>query len=206
MEYEKIFGALIAVAFGWLLGLLGPAIVKRIERSYRKDELKRALLSELDELAQRMTATSFFFRDQAKTLDDQYLDWAMKKLVRQKSRYPVLGNLAHEMTKVPLPERTLNRGGKSLVLVQHPLPLLTVHINEIVLFPMAFQEAVMTIYFMLQTYNQRTQVAQKFLDRIFEKTMTEENHAKTLQDIDDLYDTLCTQCCEIADRVEKLDR
>jgi hypothetical protein len=62
--------AVLALTFGWLLGLLSPSITKRIERAYRKSELKRALLAELDELAHRVAILAFFLRDRTGQLDD----------------------------------------------------------------------------------------------------------------------------------------
>ena len=42
--------SLLLVLFGWLLGLLAPAIQGRIRRKYRAGELRNAITVELNEL------------------------------------------------------------------------------------------------------------------------------------------------------------
>jgi hypothetical protein len=39
--------ALLLVLFGWLLGLLAPAIQDRIRQNYRAGELRKAIMLEL---------------------------------------------------------------------------------------------------------------------------------------------------------------
>lgn len=58
---------LVYIAFGWLLGLLAPSIVRRIERVYRADELRTAITAELEELQHKMTFVTYKLRDATAT-------------------------------------------------------------------------------------------------------------------------------------------
>src|SRR5450759_2762978 len=67
--------SLLLVLFGWLLGLLAPAIQERIRQKYRADELRNAIAVELNELKIMMALISFLMWNHLAPLTDDQLDW-----------------------------------------------------------------------------------------------------------------------------------
>ena len=66
---------LLLVLFGWLLGLLAPAIQDRIRRKYRAGELRTAITAELSELRVKMALISFLMWQHLAPLTDDQLGW-----------------------------------------------------------------------------------------------------------------------------------
>ncbi len=66
---------LLYIGFGWLLGLLAPAIVEGIRKGYRKDELTVAIKAELHELQYKMALLSHVLNRRLATLTDGHLSW-----------------------------------------------------------------------------------------------------------------------------------
>jgi hypothetical protein len=67
-------GPLLLILFGWLLGLLAPAIQNRIRSHYRANELKQALLAEMSELQYKMALFAYLMWDHLGPLTTVQLD------------------------------------------------------------------------------------------------------------------------------------
>lgn len=68
------FDILVPTGFGWLLGLLAPAITRRIGKDYRKSELRTAIKTELEELAYKLIVVAFHIREIQGELPNEFLD------------------------------------------------------------------------------------------------------------------------------------
>src|SRR5262249_47250108 len=66
---------LLYILFGWLLGLLAPAIVERIRKNYRRAELTLAIKAELHELQYKMAGCCHRLNIYLTTLTDAHLTW-----------------------------------------------------------------------------------------------------------------------------------
>lgn len=66
--------SLLLVLFGWLLGLLAPAIQDRIRQKYRAGELCNAIKGELNEFKVRLALVSYLMWHHLGPLTDDQLD------------------------------------------------------------------------------------------------------------------------------------
>jgi len=62
-----------SIILGWLLGILSPVIVSRIHRKYAKTDLRKGLVSELDETRYRLVCTSYLLGQSYGKFDKEYL-------------------------------------------------------------------------------------------------------------------------------------
>jgi hypothetical protein len=67
--------SVLLVLFGWLLGLLAPAIQDRIRQKYRAGELGNAIKGELSELKIKMALVSYLMWHHLGPLTDDQLGW-----------------------------------------------------------------------------------------------------------------------------------
>lgn len=67
--------ALISVILGWLLGILSPAIVKKIAEKTEKDNLKKIIFNDLKDLKKRLASISYLVYPKYGKLDKETFDW-----------------------------------------------------------------------------------------------------------------------------------
>jgi hypothetical protein len=203
---------ILAVIFGWLLGLLSPAISQRIHGASRKDELRRAILTELDELGYKMALVCHALRSHLDLLTEDHVLWLEGKMARYKGPEDAGGVLflLSELKKHPLNRRSGNQNpdewsGTSVGLVEHSLPLLDLHRHEIATFPLAFQTAVLRISSQLQVFNQRIIIARQRADRTLNGSPLN-RQANLLDDLTESYKDLADQSRFIADLIDQVPR
>jgi len=94
---------------------------------------------------------------------------------------------------------------KGVGLVQYSLPLLDIHRNEIVLFPLNVQSVLLKISKNLDLFNQRVSFLQGRLDRTFDQSISEENHRRLVEnDLKQGYRDLADRAEMIVDLVSKV--
>ena len=155
---------ILALLFGWLLGLFSPAISQRIHGAPRKAELRLAILTELDELGYKMALVSHALRFQLDLLTDDHILWLEGKMARYKGPENATGVLLllAELKKHPPSRRyPQDHAEGSFGLIEHTLPLLELHRLEIVGLPLAFQSAVLRILSQLEIFNQRVAITRE---------------------------------------------
>ena len=138
MGYEQ----LLYISFGWLLGLLAPAIVERIRKGYRRSELSVAIQAELHELQYKMALCSHKLNSHLATVTDRHLAWLEQIVRNYTGPNPKAGilNALVEYRKVPEEERrqalALQRDPNVGVgLLQYSIPFVNAHLGDISLYP-----------------------------------------------------------------------
>ena len=61
------------LGFGWLLGILSPAVVERVRRAYRRDEIARGLAIELHDLRFRLVLAVLHLRRRSARLSESVI-------------------------------------------------------------------------------------------------------------------------------------
>lgn len=77
---------LLVLVFGWLLGLLGPAIVDRARRAREAGRDRRAIRAELSELNGVLDLAAFQAHKAAGRIDRAVLEWLTRNLQGDSSR------------------------------------------------------------------------------------------------------------------------
>ena len=65
----------IYIGFGWLLGLLAPALTKRIADYYEKQNLEKIILNDLKDLKKRLGPIPYLVYPKYGKLDKEIFDW-----------------------------------------------------------------------------------------------------------------------------------
>ena len=66
---------LLLLAFGWLLGMLGPAVTEAIKRRRENSQVRVALVAELREVSYRLALANYLINIHFGTVDRAYLQW-----------------------------------------------------------------------------------------------------------------------------------
>lgn len=207
MGYEQ----LLYTAFGWLLGLLAPAIQERIRRTYRASELIVAIRAELHELQFKMALCSHKLETHLVNVTDEHLAWLEQIVSNYSGPNPKAGLLSALVEYRKLSEKQRGQGlalmhnsDVAVGLLQYSLPFINAHMADISLFPVPFQSAVIRIKDQLDTFDQRVVILQKFIEKTFDTSLSAENRALILSDLQKGYRDLADQSKRIADAVSTL--
>ena len=199
---------LLLISFGWLLGLLAPAIQKKIGQRYRANELKEAIVAELQEHRFRMAVVSYKMRTRDGELSDEFLSWFEKVLLSYKG--PETKSAFLEMVaasrRLPVEERRqflLSRRDPNVgvALVAYAVPLLEAHMGEISIFPMIFQTATLRVKGQVDIYNQQVVYLQGQFDKTFVTSISERNLANLKANLEIGYQDLGNRARLIADLI-----
>jgi hypothetical protein len=87
------------------------------------------------------------------------------------------------------------RANKAVGLMEYSVPLLTAHIGDISIFPMAFQFAALRVKDQLTMFNQRVVFLQRQFERSFDASLSNENHETVRSNLEQGY-------CELADSAQ----
>jgi hypothetical protein len=203
---------ILAVIFGWLLGLFSPAISKRIHGASKKNDLRQAILAELDELGYKMALVSHAVRSHLDQLSDDHVLWLEAKMARYEGPENAAGVLLllAELKKHPASVRSRSENPyeermSSVGLLEHSLPLLNLHRHEMADFPLAFQSAVLQIVSQLQIFNQRVVMARQQLERALQREHGS-RPANGSGELGESYQELASRSRLIADLVDNVPR
>jgi hypothetical protein len=202
---------LLLVLFGWLLGLLAPAIQDRIRQKYRADELRKAITVELNELKVTMALFSYLMWHHLAPLTDDQLGWLESTVRNYSGPAANPGSIEAILSLRKLSERDRR---EFFTQCQNPnvgpypkeytAPFLAAHIGDLSVLPVAFQAAVLHIKGQIDTLNQHVVFVQKRHDKTFDTSLSEANRQAVLSDLKNGYGQLAEMAKRIADAISSL--
>lgn len=168
---------LLLVVVGWLLGLLGPAIVDRIRRE-RENKLGRAaILAELHNIGGVLAVAVHAVRMQDGTIDREHLQW-LKDCVDSGERSSDFSkwkaSLAKQLELSDADIVNLNyaalakkKDGKSSVMQKYPVPLLDSRVSALWSFDTDFQLRLLDIRQLMHRLDDLVERSRKLQDMTF---------------------------------------
>jgi hypothetical protein len=203
--------SLLLVLFGWLLGLLAPAIQDRIRQKYRAGELRNAIKGEFNEFKIRMALVSYLMWHHLGPLTDDQLDWLQSVL---QGYHGPLANPASLEAILSLRKLSESNGREIFIQGQNPgtgpypkeytAPFLAAHIGDLSVLPVPFQAAALHIKGQIDVLNQHVVFIQKRHDKTFDTSLSEANRQAVLKDLRDGYGQLAEMARRIADAITSL--
>lgn len=203
--------SLLLVLFGWLLGLLAPAIQDRIRQKYRAGELRQAIKVELDELRYTMALFAFLMWRHLAPLTDDQLVW-LESVVRNYS-----GPAANPETLDAISSlRKMSERDRRQVFIQsqkpftapypkeYAAPFLAAHVGDLSVLPVPFQAAALRIKGQVDILNQHVLLVQKRHDKTFDSSLSQESREAILSDLKNGYEQLAEMAKRIADAISSL--
>jgi hypothetical protein len=203
--------SLLLVLFGWLLGLLAPAIQDRIRQKYRANELRNAIKGELNELKVKMALVSYLMWNDLGPLIDDQLDWLQSvlqgyhgPLAKPESLEAILIlRKLSESDRREIFDRRQSPGSGPYP-KEYTAPFLAAHIGDLSVLPVAFQAAALHIKGQIDVLNQHVVFIQKRHDKTFDTNLSEANHQAVRRDLRDGYGQLAEMAKRIADAITSL--
>jgi hypothetical protein len=150
---SDIWEKLIVLLVGWLLGLLGPAIVDGIRRKRENKLGRRAIISELRDTSRILAVAVHAVKSREGSIDRAHLEW-LKAFLETGQPTPAnldwLTNLGKQLewTDEEIAQRFLimmTIEGKGMMLQKYPVPLLDSRVAALWSFDTSFQRSLLDI-------------------------------------------------------------
>lgn len=93
---------------------------------------------------------------------------------------------------------------KGLGLKQYSVPLLAAHVGDLAILPIQFQVAALRIKGRLDFFNQEVVTLQRYFDRTFDSSLSEENRRVIVSNMDQGYMNLAGTAQRIAEKISDL--
>lgn len=199
------------IVFGWLLGLLGPAIVDAIKKRYQRKDIKAAIDSELSETQYRLAASVYVIRGRYGAVDKALIDWILSIFRRYSGAYAtgqLLSALERqsELTEeqlTALGEYQKSDGTKALSLRVYTTPFIDAHIASLALFSPEFQVASLEMKTQLGLLNDQKD-AKAYRAMTFQPDISEQNYASVRKDIENVYKHIAERSHVIAKAIDRI--
>jgi hypothetical protein len=204
---------LIYLLLGWLLGLLGPAIVERIRRKHRRRDLISSVVGELTELQFTLAFVAFQLRSKLATVTDEFLDWLMPIVDSydgpgKNSR--LAGMLvevrAHSEAERRQIDILLQGEGRGLTLKKYEVPFLEGQAAELSICPLDFQRRVFRVKGQLNQFNQQVSYLQGQFEKTFDPSIVGANRENVERNLVEGYAAIAKIAEMIARAVDDIMR
>jgi len=163
------------IAFGWLLGLLGPIILDANRRK-RENALGRvAILSELTELAGVLSTAAYGAHMRLGTVDRAFLEW-LKSTLELYATTPRLQEFIPRIrTQLSWTDEEISSvaqymsrdDGKGTMLQHYPVPLLDARVSALWSFETSFQRQLLDIRRNMTILDDVVDRSRKYFDMTF---------------------------------------
>jgi hypothetical protein len=206
MNYVSLF-------VGWLLGILNTLLIDRITKHCKKQEVKTALLTELDDVRVRLAGTIYKISSRLGTLNKDLMSWTFK-IFAERGSMEVTTEDMEAMAKIEkmsaaeiqvLVDTIVSKQGQvALSLKKFFLPFLDSNISHLPLFDVKFQSLVLEIRTKLTLLNEEIELGRFFYEKTFDSSLSVENHRIVTDNLNELYRKVGEMAQLTADKITEL--
>lgn len=203
---------LFYLILGWLLGILSPLIINRVNRSYSKKELFSGIKTEIIECQFRVLLSAEFLTMKCGKYDKEYLQWFLPYLKNYRGLENIDNLLKHVSLMLTFDDakiqsvndyNRLNQEGRGLTMKRFYLPFLESKIGEISFFNIELQNIIYEIKSRLHIVNEEIDLAMNYFQMTFDSSIHDNNKERIKVNLSDKYDSLQKQ---LIIAVKKIDR
>ena len=207
-----VWNAVLLVFLGWLLGVVGPVITDGIKTRYRNTKIRKAVITELKEARFRLASVVYILESRFGTRDRKLLEWALQLLENYKGANPnaKLVELLrkqlelddNQLAALAKYERAEHEGGLSVK--KYQVPYIESRLADLDAFDEDSQALVLDIHSRFNLYNEEIEEARFYFKLTYEPGVSEENHHRASQGVENGYRNLAQMARSIIKRINKL--
>jgi hypothetical protein len=201
---------ILYIFFGWLLGLLGQPIGSRVEKYFKRKELKILIVSELKGLVFRLVALRHNILSHRGLLDNSSISWLKHNYEKcQPDCSPeMLGALDKLLEALPadlkaLANYTKAPEGTSISLKTFTLPFTESVINQLWILESEMQALILEVRSQVAILNEEIDNARFYHRLSFDTNCMETNRQIVIDNLNMNYDEIQKKCKFIVDSIEK---
>lgn len=200
---NEVITQIIFILLGWLLGILSPAIVKKISEKGEKDNFKNIIFKDLNDLKKRLAPLPFRVLPKYGKLDQDNFDW-----IKNNSDIDFSEGIK-ELSKIDIkPEQILeylNKKGlqenKLSYFKKMHLFATDSHLINLGLLDSHLVEKVLEIRFHIEAFNEDVDNFREHLKMTFLPGITDTNHEIISQELENISLDISKKSIYIVDKI-----
>ena len=197
---------------GWLLGMLSPVIVSRIQRKYTKKDLHVGIINELRSIRYRLVCTAHLLCAQYGNYDKNFLQWCVANIEgteQEEGSKEVLKMLQKQIQLqdaefAPLVNALRAKTGVGKSLKKADLAFSEMHLNDLSLFSIKFQSMLFDLKAKLAHYNDEVEKSEKYHMMTFDSSLSPENHQIVKSEISSKYEIITGMTMRAVDKITEI--
>lgn len=204
--YLTLGTAITSTILGWLLGILTPAIVKKIAENKEKENLEKIIFNDIQELKKRLAPLSFRVYPKYGRLDQETFDWLKANSgIDFSDGLEQLEQEGHteEQMLAYLNERGLQDNTHSYFKKMH-LFATDSHLMNFGLIDNELMANILEVRFHVEAFNEDVESFREHLKMTFLPGITPENHRIVSQEIVNKSMTIAEKSMFIVDKINAI--
>ena len=201
----------VILILGWLLGLLGPAVVDSIKRQRENARGRVAILSELGELAGVLAIAAYGVRMHLGTVDRKFLEWLKSTLelyATTKNLHEFISGLTTQLSLADEILLAVNQSnaadaGTGKMLQHYPVPLLDARVSALWSFDTSFQRQLLEIRRNVGILDDVVDRSRKYFDMTFTK-LEGDNYRLVNENLTQTYELYAHRAILIVESIKAL--
>lgn len=202
---------ILYIIFGWLLGLLSQPIASRIEKYYRRNDVKTAIFSELKNLLVRLAATCMKIETHLGTKDKESLRWL--KAIYEEYRIECPKKILDAMEKIlqapdeqfKIATQYLQAGEESgLGLRKFSLPFTDSILENLSVFDPKFQSSILEIRTQVGFLNEQVEEGIFYFRLTFDPDAMKVNSNRIKGNMDTYYRQIGDGCKRLVVKIQNI--
>lgn len=198
----------LSIILGWLLGILSPVIVSRITRQYKRDDLYKGIMKEVDHIRERLLGNMHLLSHRTGSFDREIAKWLLEKYGELKT---VNSNILESYKKILAADDAefdaykyhfLKSQDTGLTLQKFQLTFVNIHLLEFSLFSSEFQTEVFELKTRLEFLNSEIALAEKYFFMTFDSGLSQENLEIVKTDLTNKYLHIETMIKRVVEQIE----
>jgi len=202
---------ILGCILGWLLGLLSQPIVSRIEKYYKRNDLKTAIFSELKNLKIRLAAGCYEIQSHLGFSDKETLKWVKSVYEEHRTDCPqgVLQSI-NKMLQVPEKQFTLLTSlfkaeeNVSLNIKTYSLSFIDSILEHLSVFDSEFQRHVLEVRAQINILNEEIKNAEFHYQLTFNPSCMSANKTIIKSNLDNCYNNIQKRCRIVVGKIDEV--
>ncbi|MCX9440122.1 hypothetical protein, partial [Vibrio cholerae] len=200
----------LSIILGWLLGILSPVIVSRVTRQYKRDDLHKGIMKEVDHIRERLLGNMHLLSHRTGSFDRELAKWLLEKYSELDAVNPIILEsyktlLAADDTEFEAYKyQFLKSQNTGLTLQKFQLTFVNMHLLEFSLFSSEFQTEMFELKTRLEFLNSEIVLAEKYFFMTFDSGLSQENLDIVKADLTNKYLHIETMIKRVVEQIETI--
>ncbi len=204
--------SIFLIILGWLFGLLSPSIIDSIKNRRRNIEIRKAIISELNEVRFLLAGTIYILSNHSCTHNRKELELLVQIFEKYNGPDPsdiFLSPLKDLLSKNDVELAACNEEIKAKPMLaalvkKHRVPYLELHLTNIGIFNVSTQSLLINVRGKVDIYNEMVDDARFYYKLTYEPGVSPENHLQAQNALKNQYQHLKASALLIIDRINKI--
>lgn len=203
---------ILYILFGWVLGLVSPIIIQKIQSKRDQKVFLSALKKELNELILRVCMTGYILGQKYGCMDKEYLIYVQRifeeyegeeRVDNAKKVISILIEADEEIFKSMLVKMRAQEG-MALSLKTFPTYLLDSSSQQLANLPLSVQPDIYALKNALHIFNEEISSAKEYFWKTFDSSVNDESHQVVLSELVLKYELLQKMSVRVCQKIEPI--